>query len=125
MSRPQTILLVQADDDNRELYAELFRQDGFRLILASTAREALRAAVKADAIVTGILLAGEMDGVEMLKRLKHDDRTAGIPVIVVTSCCSTSERTRAERAGCALFFGKPCLPEQLLDGIHGVLADPC
>jgi two-component system, cell cycle response regulator DivK len=120
----QTVLLVQADADNRELYAESLRQAGFRLILASTARDALRAAGNADAIVTGILLPGGMDGVEMLDRLKCDERTTSIPVIVLTSCCWPGERARAEGAGCALFLGKPCGPQRLLDGIHGVLAAP-
>jgi CheY-like chemotaxis protein len=119
----QTVLLVQPDADNREMYAESLRQDGFRLILASTARDALRVARHADAIVTGILLMGEMDGVEMLERLKGDERTMAIPVIVVTSCCWPSERVRAEGAGCALFLAKPCPPRQLLDGIHRILAE--
>jgi CheY-like chemotaxis protein len=121
MLHHETVLLVQADDDNREMYAGALQRDGFRLLLAATARDALRAAPDADAIVTGILLRGEMDGVEMVRRLKADERTKAIPVIVVTSCCWPNERLRAERAGCTLFFGKPCLPHEVVDGIRRAL----
>jgi DNA-binding response OmpR family regulator len=120
----ETILVIQADQDNREMYAEYLQRQGFTPLLARTAREGLRLADSGnvDAIVTGVLLPGEMDGVELVQELKRDDRTARIPVVVLTTCSWSSERIRAEHAGCALFLGKPCLPERLVEGLRRVLA---
>jgi CheY-like chemotaxis protein len=82
---------------------------------------ALIAAPKADVVVTGILLAGSMDGVELIARLRRDERTSRTPIIVLTACAWTRERERAEHAGCDVFLSKPCVPDELLRHIHHVL----
>jgi CheY-like chemotaxis protein len=116
------VLLVQADADNREMYTEFLRYEGFRVIPASTARDGLTAARHVDIIVTGLLLPGDMDGVELLTRLKKDERTKRIPVIVLTACVWKSDRDRAEGAGCDVFLPKPCLPDDLMRTVRRLLA---
>lgn len=118
-----TVLLVQADRDTREMYVECLRREGFQPIVTGDGRDALRVADRVDAIVTGVMLTGGVDGLEIVERLKRDERTRDIPVIVLTTCSWPDERARAERAGCALFLAKPCLPDQLIDGLRRVLAE--
>ena len=69
------VLLVQADADSREMYAEFLRYQGFLPVPVSTARDALTVAPHADVIVTGLLLPVDMDGIELIVRLKRDERT--------------------------------------------------
>jgi CheY-like chemotaxis protein len=116
------VLLVQADADSREMYAEFFRYRGFLPVPVSTARDGLTVAPQADVIVTGLLLPGEMDGVEFIARLKRHEHTKRIPVIVLTTCTWKSDRERAEQAGCDVFLPKPCVPDDLLREVRRLLA---
>jgi two-component system, cell cycle response regulator DivK len=116
------VVLVQADADSREIYAECLRDQGLLPVPVSNARDGLMVAPKADVIVTGLLLPGDMDGIELIARLKRDERTKRIPVIVLTACAWNSDRERAEEAGCDVFLTKPCLPDDLLRDVRRMLA---
>lgn len=122
MSPKLRVLLVQSDRDDREMYSEFFRHHGCQPISASTARDALSLAPMADIIVTGILLLGDIDGVEFITRLKADERTKDLPVIVLTTCAWKTDRERAESAGCDVFLAKPCLPDDLMREMRRALA---
>ena len=122
MSPELVVLLVQAERDDREMYAELFRHQGWVPIPVSTARDAFTVAPMADVIITGILLPGHMDGIELIVQLKADERTKSSPVIVLTTCAWTTERDRAERVGCDMFLAKPCFPDDLERAVRRVLA---
>jgi CheY-like chemotaxis protein len=122
MSPELVVLLVQSERDDREMYAELFRHQGWRAIPVSTAHDALRVAPIADVIITGILLPGHMDGVDFIVQLKADERTKSIPVVVLTTCEWDAERERAEKAGCAVFLAKPCAPADLVGAVRRVRA---
>jgi CheY-like chemotaxis protein len=116
------VLLVQPDADSREMYAEFLRLHGLLTIPISTARDGLAAAAKADLVVTDLLLPGDMDGIEFIRRLKGDERTERVPVVVVTACAWTTDRTRAEEAGCDVFLPMPCLPDDLLRHVRRLLS---
>jgi CheY-like chemotaxis protein len=122
---PQTpdtvVLLVQPDADSREMYAEFLRLHGLLSVPISTARDGLAAAAKADVVVTDLLLPGDIDGIEFIRRLKGDERTKQVPVVVVTACAWTTDRARAEEAGCDLFLPMPCLPDDLLRHVRRLL----
>ena len=122
MSPELVVLLVQPERDDREMYAEFFGRQGWRVIPVSAAHDALRVAPIADVIITGILLPGRMDGVEFIAQLKAAERTKRIPVVVLTTCAWDAERERAENAGCAAFLAKPCVPPDLVRAVRRVLA---
>jgi CheY-like chemotaxis protein len=117
-----TILLVESNDDSRELYAAFLRlQNGVACALAQTADDGLARAAEADVIVTGIRIHGSFDGVELVRRLRAGERTRRKPIIVLTACAGAVDRHRAEHAGCNLFLLKPCLPEELLRELRRLL----
>lgn len=118
----ERLLLVQGDADSREMYAEFFRYHGFQLIPVATVSDALTFAPHADVIVTETLLPDHMDGIEFIERLKRDECTKSVPIIVLTACAWDTERERAEKAGCDVFLAKPCLPDELLRAVRRVLA---
>jgi two-component system, cell cycle response regulator DivK len=122
MSPERVVLLVQPERDDREMYAECFRHQGWLPVSVSTAGEAWRVAPIADVIIAGILLPGQIDGIELVTQLKADERTKRIPVIVLTTCAWQTERERAEHAGCDEFLAKPCLPDELVRAVRRVLA---
>jgi CheY-like chemotaxis protein len=118
----EIVLLVQPREDGLDLYLEFLCYHGLAVIPVSDAWDALIAAPKADIIVTATLLAGSMDGVELVARLRRDQRTSRTPIIVLTACSWSSERERAEGAGCDVFLPAPCPPDDLLRHVRQLLA---
>jgi two-component system cell cycle response regulator DivK len=117
------VLLVQpSTDEGGAMYAEFLRFHGLTSLVASNASDALAAAPRADIIVTGILLSGDVDGVELIGRLRSDAATKDTRIIVLTSCAWRSAQDRAELAGCDAFLTKPCLPEVLLHEVRHQIA---
>ena len=117
-----TVLLVESDADNREMYAECLRKYGFAVLTADITDEGLRCASNADVVVTEIRVSGSFDGLDLVNRLRHADETKLTPIIVLTACTLEPEQRRAYAAGCDVFLSKPCLPENLLSAISEVVA---
>ncbi|MBB5350882.1 CheY-like chemotaxis protein [Haloferula luteola] len=69
-----------------------------------------------DAAILDVIMPG-MDGLEVLKALKADPKTADIPVIILTARGHTFTREQAEQSGAAAFLTKPFSPTELLDTI--------
>jgi CheY-like chemotaxis protein len=115
-------LLVQPEHDDREMYAEFLHHEGLAAVCMSNARQAMTIAPCADVIITGLRLPGEINGVELIARLKSDERTKHIPIVVLTASAWNTDRERAETAGCDVFLSKPCLPHELLRELRRLLA---
>jgi DNA-binding response OmpR family regulator len=123
--RPVVLLVQRSRDDGLEMYTEFLRYHGLAVIPVSDSTDALMLAPQADIVVTGRNLDDAMDGVELVSRLRHNDRTRSTPIIVLTACVCPKERARAEGAGCDVFLLKPYLPEDLLSEVRQLLAARC
>jgi two-component system, cell cycle response regulator DivK len=117
------VLLVECDDDNREMYAQYLRQCGFAVQTAGTTDEGLRRARNADVIVTEIRVPGSCDGVGLVCELRNATETQRTPIIVLTACAFETDRQRARAAGCNVFLPKPCLPDHLVSEIRAIGQD--
>jgi CheY-like chemotaxis protein len=104
------------------MYTEFLQHQGLAPVCCSTVTDALPLAKNVDVIVTGILLSGQMDGIEFIARLRRNDATKRLPILVLTAVAWNTERERAERAGCDAFLSKPCLPVDLLHQVRRLLA---
>jgi CheY-like chemotaxis protein len=120
-SRP-LVLIVDDHDDTRELYLESLAAFGFEAIAAADRAQACRRAWEShpDIVVTDLTLPGG-DGWQLIQDLKGEARTRDIPVVLLTGHAAPSLRERAEREGCAAFFVKPCLPDELAVELRQVL----
>jgi CheY-like chemotaxis protein len=118
----RVVLLVQPQDDSRDMYVEFLRHHGFVPMAVSDAALALPLAPKADVIVTGMVLPGNINGIEFIGQLKRNEHTRLIPVAVLTACAWITERERAVHAGCDVFLPKPCLPNDLLREVRRLVA---
>jgi two-component system cell cycle response regulator DivK len=116
------VLIVDDDDDTRELYVESLTVLGFAAIAAPDSTQACCRARESrpDIVVTDLTLAGD-DGWRLVQQLKGDDRTRDIPVVLLTGHAAPSLRERAEGEGCAAFIVKPCLPDELATELRHVL----
>ena len=119
------VLIVDDVQDNRTVYVLFLRFSGFRVAEAENGVEALKQAetLLPDVIVMDLSLP-VMDGWEATRRLKRDPRTKKIPVIVLTGHALPEHAQAAREAGCDLVITKPCLPDELLNAIRGILEAP-
>jgi CheY-like chemotaxis protein len=116
------VLLVDDYPDAREMYSEYLKYSGFEVVEASNGMEAIQRAVDdAPDIILMDLSLPVMDGWEATRRLKADERTAGIPVVALTGHALAGISQGAREAGCDAFVTKPCLPEDLVKEIRKVL----
>jgi DNA-binding response OmpR family regulator len=86
----QTILVVDDEPNIRLLYEKELQQEGYGVVLASDAREALRimAQSRPDLVVLDIKMPG-MDGIEALGRILSRDNA--IPVVLNSAYSSYQE----------------------------------
>jgi CheY-like chemotaxis protein len=115
-----TVLMVEPHADSGEMYAEYFRHHGIGVVNVSNAADALAAVPNADVMVTNLRLPGGVDGVELVARLRRDERTKDTPIVMVSASAFPRDRERAEEAGCDVVLAKPCLPDTLLREVHRV-----
>ena len=116
-----SLLLVHTAADDREMYAEYFTSQGFRVIQAATTDEAIPLISEADVVITGLMVRGLVDPLEMIANIRDDPRTATKPVIVLTASSFSDLRDRARRAGADVVILKPCLPDALVAEVRKVL----
>jgi len=117
-----TVLLVDSSHDDRAMYADYLRVCGFEPTEVDTTDDAVTLAADADVIVTGIRVHGSFDGLELIRRLRRDQRTSSKPILCLTACAFEPDRRRALSAGCDAFLPKPCLPDMLVRELRRALA---
>ena len=118
----QRVLLVDDHDDARQMYAEYLEFSGFETVQAANGLEAIRRAQEhhPDIVVMDLSLP-VMDGWEATRRLKADERTAGIPILALSGQVFPAGSQRAKLASFDGFVTKPCLPEDLIVEIRRLL----
>jgi len=116
------VLIVEDDPETRHFYQEIFEQDGFRIEQAHNGLQALEKAIQAcpDLIVTDIALPG-IDGIELCRRLRADERTRSVPVLAITGYGDRRYPDRAIDAGADHVLIKPCGPDVLVSEARRLL----
>jgi len=61
------------------------------------------------------------DGFETCRRLKGDNRTANIPVILLTAKTRREDRARGQKVGADGYITKPFSPDRLIETVHSLL----
>jgi two-component system cell cycle response regulator DivK len=122
--RRPTVLIVDDDEDARELYAWCMRAAGWFVEAVPDAAEALfvAAVLEPDVIVMDLRLP-VVGGVEAIRRLKGDDDTKHIPIVACTAFDRSTKEIEARAAGCDAFVAKPCDPEALRNLLEALVTD--
>jgi two-component system, cell cycle response regulator DivK len=118
----QRILVVEDQEDNRQILRDLLTKNGFEIAEAENGEEALLAVAKQrpDLILMDIQLP-LLDGYEATRRIKANPELRSIPIIVVTSYALSGDEAKAREAGCDAYVTKPYSPRQLLAKIKEYL----
>lgn len=127
MSEKKRILVVDDEPDFCSIVQGQLEKEGYEVELAYNGVEGLEKirSNPPDAIVLDVMMP-EMDGYEVCKKLKADEATAGIPVILLTAVASHVTSTRYSHAdGMSTeaddYIAKPASAEEICDSIKGLL----
>jgi two-component system cell cycle response regulator DivK len=112
------ILVVEDDQDNREMVLKVLKHNGYQAIEAVDGQEAIEKAKTEDPdLILLDLYIPKMDGYEVTRRLKGDQGLKHIPIIALTAHAMKGNREEALAAGCDGYIAKPInvreLPQQI------------
>lgn len=118
----EMILVVEDEKDIQELVRYNLAQNGYRVTCVSSGEEALRTAraKPPDLVVLDLMLPG-MDGLEVCKLLKQHDKTATVPVVMLTARGEEADIVTGLELGADDYVTKPFSPRVLLARIKAVL----
>jgi len=120
----KTILYVEDNEFNRKIVRQLLAKTSYRLVEAMDGEAGVAAALAAppDLILMDIQLP-KMSGLDATRQLRGDARTAGVPIIVVTSFALSGDDQKAKAAGATAYLAKPYSPRELLAQIRAIVPD--
>ncbi len=122
METKKTIIVVDDDPDIVDIIKAILEGRGYNVLTAYSGPElfARLKNQKPDLIVLDIMMP-EMDGLEVLTRLKNASETSSIPVILVTAKVQYEDILGGYKLGADYYITKPFANTQLITGVDIVL----
>jgi len=118
----EKILVVDDEEDIRELVKYNLAREGYKIICASSGEKALKKARAKllDLIVLDLMLPG-IDGLEVTKILKNDPKTQHIPIIMLTAKEEEADIVTGLELGADDYITKPFSPRVLVARIRAAI----
>ena len=116
------ILVVEDEQAIREMIGFALKKDGLQFEEVSDAEQALIAIASnpPDLVLLDWMLPG-MSGVELARRLRREETTARLPVILLTARAAENDRVHGLEVGADDYVTKPFSPRELIARVHAVL----
>ena len=117
------ILLAEDEQQIGDMVTFKLTNSGHRVVRVGDGEAALAAAERdrPDVIILDVMMP-QMDGFEVLRRLRQDERTSRVPVVVLTAKTSQVDRDRCRELGADGFVTKPFHPDELTDQLDSLIA---
>jgi phosphate regulon transcriptional regulator PhoB len=118
----EKILIVDDEKDIVKMLDYNLKKEGFRTVLAYDGEDAIDLANRdnPDLIILDLMLPG-MDGLEVCKTLKKENKTAKIPIIMLTAKVQEADKIVGLELGADDYITKPFSPRELIARIKAVL----
>ena len=122
MKDRSVILVVDDQVQNNELLEAFLAPQGYEIVKATSGQEALEklSGNQVDLMLLDIMMP-RMSGLEVLMKLRADEKTKEIPVVMVTALKETEDKVKALEAGCDDFISKPFDKVELLARVKSIL----
>jgi DNA-binding response OmpR family regulator len=122
MKDKPVILVVDDQPQNIELLEAYLAFQGYEIVKAASGQEALEKLKvnQIDLVLLDIMMP-KMSGLEVLEKLRADEKTRAIPVVMVTALKETEDKVKALEAGCDDFISKPVDKVELLARVKSIL----
>jgi len=118
----ETILIVEDEKDIVKMLDYNLKKEGFKTLSTNDGEDALDLATREcpDLIILDLMLPG-IDGLEVCKTLKKENRTASIPIIMLTAKSQETDKIVGLELGADDYVTKPFSPRELIARIKAVL----
>ncbi|OUC16316.1 MAG: DNA-binding response regulator [Alkalinema sp. CACIAM 70d] len=119
----EQLLLVDDEPGLREAVQAYLEDSGFTVHTATNGDEGWEVAqrILPDLVISDIMMP-QVDGYQLLKRLRDDPRFQSLPVIFLTARGMTNDRIQGYDAGCDAYLPKPFDPDELVAIVKNILA---
>jgi CheY-like chemotaxis protein len=117
----RVVLVAEDDADQREIICDMLELDGYKVVVASEGEEAYRLAreLKPAMIALDVILP-RMDGWEVLHRLRSDEATSSIPVLIISV---VDQEEFGRKLGANEYLIKPLEPGRLRSAVRRLMPD--
>lgn len=123
MTEQEPLVLVADDDDDiRSLVIYRLERSGYRTVAARDGDEALALAIehRPDLAVLDVMMP-KRDGYEVTQRLRSEDATRAMPVILLTARAQETDVARGFESGADDYIRKPFSPQELTARVQAIL----
>jgi len=122
VEKSNVVLIAEDDNEIRDLVCTQLELDGFTVICVTNGDQAVNESrsIKPDVIVMDLMMP-KMNGIEAIKKLKKDDTTRHIPIIVGTVVEEKEDIVKSFEAGAISYISKPYYMPELKARINSVL----
>lgn len=105
---PKTVMIIEDEPDAADLFAEMMRVNGFRVLKLSGSTPAIAALsqAKPDIVILDVMMP-DISGLEVLRYMRRQPSLAGVPVIVVSAKSMPSDVKNGLEAGASMYLTKP------------------
>ena len=109
MTSPEkTVLIIEDEADAAELFAEMMRVSGFRVLKTSSSMPAitLMSTEQPDIVILDIMMP-DVSGLDILRQMRGDPELTNIPVVVVSAKSMPADIRNGMEAGASTYLTKP------------------
>jgi two-component system chemotaxis response regulator CheY len=112
----KNLLVVDDSASMRQLVSFTVKEAGFDVVAAENGKDALgkMTGLKIDMVITDLNMP-EMDGIELIKKLRAMPACKFTPIVMLTTESQEAKKQEGKQAGASGWIAKPFSPEQLLD----------
>ena len=118
----KTVLIIEDEEDAADMFAEMMRVSGYRVLKTSSSTPALTmlTAEKPDVVILDIMMP-EISGLEILRQMRQDPVLANLPVVVVSAQSMPADIKIGMEAGASMYLTKPVGFTELKEAIERAL----
>jgi DNA-binding NtrC family response regulator len=121
---PRTVLVVDDEKNIRRTLQLVLEGDGYHVLGAETAGQGLAVLASPETPVDLAILdvqLPDMSGLDALAKIRSDEGTRDLPIIVVSGHATVNDAVQAIKLGASDFFEKPLARERVLVSVRNVL----
>ena len=121
----KTVMIIEDEEDAAELFAEMMRVSGYRVVKTSKSVPAIEimTAEKPDVILLDIMMP-EVSGLDILRAMRGDPALANIPVVIITAKGMPADIKNGMEAGASTYLTKPVGFLDLKEAVERALGRP-
>jgi DNA-binding response OmpR family regulator len=116
------ILIIEDSDSICRMIEALVAARGYEVVSAASGARGLEIAFEKtpNVVLLDLNLPGSYDGFDVTRRIREDEKTKDVPVIIISAMTDDESKRKALEAGASAYYTKPFSPISLLKEIDSL-----